>query len=539
MKTSTSEFEKWLNSKESDNLEFKAARSSFDSREELPKYCAGLANAGGGKLILGVDDNHNIVGSEAFRNTLQNLPQELYQQLTLNVEVEEILHPQGRIVIFHIPGRRAGLPIRFNGRYLTRRGSSLVEMDELTLKEVFKENEPDFSQGIVEGLKYEDLDPKALLELRAKWAYKAKRPEFENIELPQVLRDLELVTQKGITYAALILVGSTSAIREHLPDAEIIFEWRHNKEQIHYDARKTWRYPYILAGDEVAKEIELRNWRVPMQEGLFQRDLYAYDDKSVREAINNAVAHRDYSLRGRSVFIKLSTEEFFIESPGGFPVGVTRESILDQTAPRNRLLAETLNRVGLVERSGQGLNDIFKRNILLSKEVPDIWEVDKYWVCLKIPALIRDVEFVGFIEKVSNENNLSLSLPELMELETIRSRGCLVELIKNKRLIDYGLVEKVRVGRVSQYVLAHRYYVASDKAGKYTRLVGLSRAQKKQLIVNHLAKNAKCSTKDIASVFTELKAKDVSNLLQELKREGEISFFGNPRSGYWSLAKSS
>ena len=539
MKSSIEQLEVWLKGTETQNIEFKAARSSFDSKDELPKYCAGIANSGGGKLLLGIDDDRRIVGSEAFRNTLHDLPQALYQQLTLNVSVEELLHSQGRVVIFHIPARSPGTAVRFKGRYFTRRGSSLVEIDEPMLKEIFKENEPDFSQRIVEGLQFEDLDSNALLALRAKWADKAQRPDYNQIDLPQVLRDLELVTAKGITYAALILVGSAKALREFLPDAEIIFEWRHDRNQIHHDARSTWREPYILISDEVAKEVELRNWRVPLNEGMFQRDLYAYDEKSIREAINNAVSHRDYSLRGRSVFIKLSTDEFFIESPGGFPIGVTRESILDQTAPRNRLLAETLNQIGLVERSGQGLNDIFKRNILLSKEVPDIWEVDKYWVCLKIPALIRDVEFVRFIEKVSNENDISLMLPELMELEKIRSAEALVEEIENKRLVEYGFVEKVKRGKQSQFVLSHRYYVAADRAGKYTRLIGLSRAQKKQLIINHLTKNIRATTGEIASVFTELSPKDVSNLLQELRKDGEIIFLGVRRAGFWQLAKTS
>jgi len=535
LETSIEEFEKWLANPEAHNLEFKAARSSFDSNNDLPKYCAGIANSGGGKLILGVDDERQVVGSQAFQNNTNSLSQDLFQQIAHHVEVEELLRPQGRVVIFHILQRRIGIPVSFKGRYFLRRGSSLVEMDQQTLRSVLNEIEPDFSAQIVAGLTFDDLDQTALNAFRLKWANKAKRPDFNDVDFSQMLRDFELSTPAGITYAALILVGSSPALRCMLPDSEIIFEWRHDQEQIHHDARKTWRGPYVLISDEVAKEVELRNWRVPLQDGMFQRDLYAYDEKSIREAVNNAVAHRVYTLTGRSVFIKLSTGEFLIESPGGFPEGVTAENILDLTAPRNRLLAETMNQIGLVERSGQGLNDIFKRNITASKAIPEIWEVDRYWVRLKIPALIQDVEFVKFIEKVTSERQISFTLAELMELELVRRTGNLPGPIASKRLLEYGLVEKINLGRASRYVLSHRYYADSQKTGNYTRLVGLSRLQKKQLILNHLTKNKRASTQQVSSVFPELKAKDISNLLQELRREGKISFTGKLRSGFWTL----
>ncbi len=534
-KTSIEEFERWISTPETYHIEFKAARSSFDSKRELPEYCAGIANTGGGKLILGVDDNRQIVGSHAFQGSVGNLPQELFQLINHNVQIEELDHPRGRVVIFHIPGRRIGNPVVFKGHYLMRRGSSLVEMDQQTLRSVLNEVEPDFSSQFVSGLKLEDLDNQAVDALRSRWATKANRPDFNEIPPHQVLQDLELINGDDVTYAALILVGSSKAIGRYLADSEIIFEWRTHKEQIHHDARKTWRGPYTLVAEEILPEIGNRNKRFPFQEGFFQRDIFAFDEKSVREAVNNACAHRDYRLKGPSVFIKLSYEEFFIESPGGFPPGVSPSNILDVTVPRNRLLAEVMNKVGFVERSGQGLNDIFKRSIRDGKDVPQIWEADHYWVRLKIPAQVQDVEFVKFLEQVTAEKQILFSLPELIELESIRRAGRTQGPVTNKRLLDLGLVEKINDGRASRYILSHRYYAASARTGEYTRLAGLSREQQKQLILNHLIKNGIAATSDIVGAFTDLKPKDVSNLLQELRRDGLIVYEGKIKSGRWRL----
>ena len=90
----------------------------------------------------------------------------------------------------------------------------------------------------------------------------------------------------------------------------------------------------------------------------------------MREALLNAVAHRDYRLGG-SVFVRQFSRRLEIVSHGGFPPGITPENILDQQNPRNRRLAEVLGKCGLIERSGQGMNLMVKTIIRHSKPLPD------------------------------------------------------------------------------------------------------------------------------------------------------------------------
>src|SRR3990170_7279842 len=99
------EFDTWLQLPEDMTLEFKAARNSFSREKDLPDYCAALANEGGGKLILGVNNNREIVGTKAFEGTYNRLSNELLSNIRVRVDVEELLHSKGRILIFHVPAR--------------------------------------------------------------------------------------------------------------------------------------------------------------------------------------------------------------------------------------------------------------------------------------------------------------------------------------------------------------------------------------------------------------------------------------------------
>lgn len=382
-----------------------------------------------------------------------------------------------------------------------------------------------------------DLDSGAIQKLKDLWAKKAKRNDYLKITNEQMLSNLSLVTNDGLNYACLILLGKKEIIDRLLPDAEVIFEWRQDPKKTAHDFRKSWRAPFIFIYDEIWETINSRNIRIPLQEGLFQREIFAFDEKSVREALLNAVTHRDYTIKGRSIFIKTSPSDFFIESPGGFVQGVTIENILSRSAWRNRRLAETFEKAGLVERSGQGMNDIFEITMKEGKGLPDLSKSDAFSVRLNIPAQVKDKNFVLFLEKVANEKQVILSFEEIYELEKIREQEVISNAEYKKRFLDLGIIEQVGRTKGAKYILSHNYYAYKGKIGIHTRLAGLSRNQKKELILKHLTTKGKGFSKDFQDVFPELKSRDINNLMQELKRDGKVIHEGSKKSGYWVLAE--
>jgi ATP-dependent DNA helicase RecG len=345
------------------------------------------------------------------------------------------------------------------------------------------------------------------------------------------------MSDDGINYAGLILFAKKEKIDRYLPGSEIIFEWRQAESKIAHDFRINWREPFFKIYNEIWSTINARNLRIPFQEGLFQREIFAYSEKPIREAVLNAVAHRDYNISTQSIFITASPEKFTIESPGGFLPGITPENVLYKREWRNRCIAETLEKAGLVERSGQGMDDIFEQTIREGKGLPDLSKSDNFSVRLIIPAQVKDRNFVLFLEKITNEKQITLSFEEIYQLEIIREKQPVTKPGYKDKFLEYGIIEPVGKTRGRQYILSHRYYVLEGALGIHTRLTGLSRDQKKELIINHLKKNKKGLFNEFLDAFSDLKPKDVENILQELRKAKRIKYVGSKRSGYWVLTE--
>ncbi len=112
------------------------------------------------------------------------------------------MHPNGRVLVFHVPSRPVGQAVRSTGNYHypMRAGESLVEMDQLTLKRILNESDPDFSAQIVEGLRLDDLDEEAIANFRRRWAEKAKREDYLSFSSDKTLCAIGLLTDKGLNY---------------------------------------------------------------------------------------------------------------------------------------------------------------------------------------------------------------------------------------------------------------------------------------------------------------------------------------------------
>ena len=155
---------------EHQNLEFKEAKTQFDNRK-LYKYCVALANEGGGHLLLGIEDQppRKVVGTSAFNDPVA-MAAKLFQAVGFRVDIEEVDHPDGRVVVFHIPSRPRGTAFQFDGAYLMRAGQELVAMSEDRLRAIFTEGQPDWlaeiaAEGCDDAKVVELLDTQGFFDL--------------------------------------------------------------------------------------------------------------------------------------------------------------------------------------------------------------------------------------------------------------------------------------------------------------------------------------------------------------------------------------
>ena len=534
--TSVQELEALITSNEGERLEFKAAKNAFNF-DKLADYCTAIANERGGKLLLGISDEppRQIVGTSAFPN-LSALKLQLLQRLSFRVDAEELDHPAGRVVILHVPSRPLGTAVHHNGRYLMRAGESLVSMSSDQLRRIHDEIDEDFSGTSCHGATIDDLAPEALAAFREAWIRKSGNENLRSLDTRHLLSDAGIAADDQLTYAALILLGTHSALAKYLPQAEVIFEWRDAESRIEYQDRREFRSGVFLWADEIWQAVNARNTRQQFREGLFVRDIATFNETAVREAILNAIAHRDYRSAG-SVFIRQSPTTIEIESPGGFPRGVTAENLLFKQVPRNRRLSEALARVGLVERSGQGIDRMYETSIREGKEPPDFSRTDDYHVSVVLRGAIQDGQFLRFLETLSEERSFSISTSDLIVLDRVhRGQPISDELRKRLPILeDNGVIEHVGRGRATRYILSKRFYDHLGRPGAYTRKRGLDRQTNKELLVRHIEQNQRrgSSFAELADVLPSQSKRQVKALLQELKNEGRIRAEGATRSARW------
>ena len=259
MAVSLEQLEEWMNADESEHLEFEAAREQY-SWDKLLEYCVALANEGGGRLILGVNDKkpRQAVGSRAFLN-LAETKHKLFAKFQLRIEANEVNHPGGRVVVFSIPPRPLGMPLQNDGAYLMRSGESLVPMTPDQLRRIFDETVPDFSASICAAAAFADLDDKAIEVFREQWLRKSNREDLRNLSNEQLLTDAELINDQGVTYAALILLGKRSSLGRFLAHSEVVFEYRSNEAAGAAQQREEYRQGYFLFLDDIWEKINLRN----------------------------------------------------------------------------------------------------------------------------------------------------------------------------------------------------------------------------------------------------------------------------------------
>jgi ATP-dependent DNA helicase RecG len=534
--TTLDELKIWLAADEGSHFEFKEAKENFHF-EKLVKYCAALSNEGGGKMILGVTDEkpRRVVGSHVFSD-LERTKQGLIEQLHLRYDVEEFQHPDGRVLIFYAPSRPMGMPIQYQGAYWMRAGDALVAMTPDMLKRIFAESGPDFSAEHCPKATVADLLTAAIEDFRTRWIKKTENQALAKLSQEQLLTDAELLVDGHITFAALILFGSRVALGKHLAQAEVIFEYRSSEASIPFQQRLEFRQGFFSFYDDLWKNINLRNDRQSYQDGLFRYDIPTFSEGVVREAILNAVGHRDYRL-GSSIFVKQFQRHLEIINPGGFPAGITPENILDHQNPRNRRLAEAFAKGGLIERSGQGMNRIFEDTIRQSKPLPDFSKSDEHHVWLTLRCEVQNPAFIKFLEKVGDERLAGFATQDFLVLDFLQREQTVPATLRSRlpALVNAGVIESIGRGRGTRYLLSKAFYAHIGQSGVYTRTKGLDRETNKELLIKHLMGCSHTGVRfaELLQVLPALSRFQVNHLLRELKNEGWIRVVGNRKAALW------
>lgn len=362
MATTLSEIDALLSVRsENEHLEFKAAENRYNF-EELVGYCVALANEGGGRMILGVTDKvpRRVVGTKAF-DVPERTVAGIHDRLHFKVTFDEVAHPAGRVLVFHIPSRPVGQPVHYEGRYLMRAGEELVPMSADQLKRIMAEGEPDWlSQPLMK-----DCDDSKVVRLLDTQSY------FDLMQLPypvnraSVLERFErekLIQRDGAGWTITNLGGILFAKKLEQFDrlarkaARVIVYEGASKLRTKLDKPGTKGYAVGFQG-----LVEFINGLVPSNEVIEQalrREVKMFPEIAVRELVANALIHQDFTESGTSVMIEIYNDRMEISNPG--KAFISPDRFIDEYQSRNERLADLMRRMGICEEKGSGVDKVIQ-----------------------------------------------------------------------------------------------------------------------------------------------------------------------------------
>jgi predicted HTH transcriptional regulator len=373
MVTTPAQIDIWRSAaSETQNLEFKEAKTSYD-REKLAKYCVALANEGGGTLLLGVADKppRAVVGSAAFPN-LVAVADELFVKVGFRVDLEEVAHPDGRVVVVHIPSRPRGTGYHLDGQYLMRSGESLRPMSEDRLRAIFAEGAPDW----LEEPALSELDGQAVVELLDTQTF------FELMKLPYPssrdgvlsrLRTERLIDQANGSWSIRRIGGLLLAKKlESFPDlarkaARVVVYSGIGKTETRLD--QTGVRGYAVGFQNLVDFVMGQLPQNEIIENALRKQVKLLPMESVRELIANALIHQDLAMQGAGPMIEVYSNRIEISNPGEPIVPVER--FIDGYQSRNERLADFMRRMSICEEKSSGIDRVIEQAEFFQLPAPE------------------------------------------------------------------------------------------------------------------------------------------------------------------------
>jgi len=536
------EFEQVLSKGENLTVEFKTWIHVKDMRERISlavDELVAFANAKGGTVYMGVEDDGTVTGCNRYDE--QKIMESIYDRTRPALFTEiEVIHYEGKDVLAIKVERDGTTYATSDGRCLKRLGknSKPYYPDEMSNKYASIQS-PDFSGQILADSTIEDINVLEIYNLKEKLKVRDPKSSLPELEDMSFLRDLGLIKEdEGVdrlTIAGLLFVGKETAINRLLPQAEVIYLHYSVDNMEEYDSRLDLKQPIISVIDRLTEKIQNTNKIVNVQVGLFRLEVEDFSEKVFQEALLNALSHRDYLNMG-AVYVKHYSDRIVIENPGAFPEGVNEKNIITHpSTPRNKLIAETLQRLKYVQRTGQGVDIIFREMISSGKPYPQ-YHVYSEAVTLTIFSAIDDVNFVKFIASEQDKLQKILPLPELMILRYLTDNKR-IKLSEAQELAQLPLTETrkscnnlVRDGLIGlsgkEYMLTAKVYDAIKSDVEYTQDTVIRYVKAKSLIEEYLQSAEFITNEKIRELcgFTRNQVRrTVDKMLQEdiLKMEGK------------------
>ena len=529
-------------STETEVLEFKEAKRGF-AVDDLGKYFSALSNEANlyqtseALLFFGVEDKIKpgnsercVVGTIIDDKKINEWKHEIHNNISPKMSFTDVVRNRidgKNIIIFKIPPAPRGIPVSWKGHFYAREGESLVALSIEKIERIRKQAQYDWSAEIVPNADLNDLDEDAIAAARKQFS--EKNPKFVD-EIPKwddetFLNKSKLLIKGKVTRAAIILLGKPEA-ESLLSPASAKISWILRDKDGNPRDYEHFSCPFLITIENVYNKIRNLKYRYIANNTLFPDEILRYNPFTIRESLNNCIAHQDYTLGGKINIVEYEDDRLVFQNMGDF-IPISIENVLNNDAPesqyRNPFLAQAMVNLNMIDTIGSGIRKLYEIQSKRYFPLPD-YDLSNRKVELTITGKILDI---AYVQKLAEKKDLTLK--EIILLDKVQKKRDLdddeIKYLRNKSLIE---------GRKPNLYISRTIAVDTNQENEYIKNKGIDDDYCKKIILDRLNLGA-CKRSEFedlllsrlpAGLSIEQKKVKIRNILQSLRRENRIQSDG-------------
>ncbi|MFZ4439120.1 MAG: ATP-binding protein [Syntrophales bacterium] len=438
-------------------LEYKESLSASFAREVVA-----FANTSGGTILLGVRDDGTIKGindSNELRARIQDIAR------NCDPPVKVLLQRVDEVTVVTVRESDTK-PVQCSDGFFWRQGAVTQKLSRDEICDFFRsEGGIRFDLSLCPKFRYpQDFDRKkydAWLQLSGITG----RPRTED-----VLVNIEAAERasQGLVFRNAGVLFFARNVRHFFNQAYITCLLAKGADKVHILDRKDFTGGIVSDIEESLRFIE-RNTRTAYRiEGLRREDVPEYPMKALREAITNAVMHRDWFMYGANVFVEIYTDRVEVSSPGGLPKGMKLSDLGRKSIRRNALIADLLHRITFIEKAGTGIKRMRDEAHDQSCPAP-IFEDNDFFTAIFYPN--PEVRAQGDVRQSTAAPQVSPKSPS--RAADVNAPGGVTKSAQSQRRADAQVTGQVAgqvTGQVAGQVSADILKMLESMSGEMTRL---------------------------------------------------------------------
>ena len=522
---------------------------------EVAKDCVAFSNAQGGVIDYGIEDDADAppADQKVSEDIAINLENKISgKTLNVSAHAEILTHENdGQYIRLHI-ARGTSSASTTSGKYFTRVSDNSVPLtgDDITRLSAEKgyyrwENEES-------KWSWKDADKEKLKMLLQNLRTSNRVSDFVKQKEDKELLDYYFLTVEEsdkMTNLGVLFIGTQSQ-RGRLMNAPVV-------QCIQFDqyGDKVWKYlidDFTKNPQEIIEAIwnNVPVWRESneISDGLFRKEIPAYDEAVVRELTCNALVHRPYTVRG-DIFINIHPDRIEVVNPGALPLGVTPQNILHKTVKRNEHFANLCYALQMMEREGSGYDKMYEVLLSNGKQIPKVEEGDDYVKAIVGRRIISQeaIKVIRYALQVTELRQKQIICLGLIALHESISAANLIKLLnlKNRdelspwldKLVDDGIVETSGRKKGKEYRFCSHILKESGYKGQ-TSLKRIEPYRLRELIIEDLKIYECASLRDIQQrIGDEISYQKLWKQLDNMIKEGILESTGKNRWTKYRLKK--